>query len=174
MSRRRTTAPYWKTEAMVYRNRKSAASFLIAGAAACAMAFLSHGKPQEPDEPKDGAASFYLFGAFLALVGLNGLAARIEVNADGLKRRSRFGLVKRFYRWDQLISWKLDQVPQDNEYSAGTWFVELEFPGEFHPEWIWIDERAIDGPAFSRFVEDVRGQVRAKERLGVHGTAIVS
>jgi hypothetical protein len=161
-------------DAMVYRNRKSAFSFLIAGAVVCSMAYFSLDYPPADDEPKGGPESYFLFGGFLALVGVNGLIARIEVNTEGLRRRSWFGLVNRFYPWEQLLSWKFDQVPQDQEDSAGTWYVEFEFPGPFRPYWVWIKETHFDSAGFFAFVEDVRTHVKPKERVGSHGAAIVT
>jgi hypothetical protein len=159
---------------VVYCNRRFGMGFLIAGAILVVIGCLAQWTAGESGDPEDSPIGFVILGGISLLIGLNGLAARINVNDQGLCRRSWFGLVRRFHTWESLQSWKIDQVPADQE-SAGTWFVEIEFCGPAGPYWEWIKETDVDDLSrFFKFVDDIRAFAASKERLRLHGTAVIS
>ena len=149
---------------MVYRNHRNAYGFLVAGAILFAMGAMVEWGDRNPEEP-EGGLGFVVLGTIASLIALNGFLGRIEINTDGLHRRTWFGLVSHGFAWTSLVSWKVAQVPQSNEESAGTWFVEFELTGTDGPSWVWINEGQLGIPEFFQFADHVRAHVGPKERF---------
>jgi hypothetical protein len=156
---------------MVYRNKRYAWGFLFAGGLLFSAGILAEWDERVPEEP-EGGWLFVVLGAIACLIALNGFLGRIELNAVGLHRRTWFGLVNRGFAWTSLVSWRVAQVPQYVEESAGTWFVEFELAGSDGPNWIWLNEGEL-GPEFFKFADNVRANVGPKERI-VAQTIIIS
>src|SRR5205085_7837383 len=129
--------------AMIYRNRKNACSFLLGGMILFALGYFAQWDEPNPDEP-EGGTGLVILGVIACLIAINAFISGIEINTEGLRRRTWFGLVKHGFAWTSLLSWKVAQVPQHVEESAGTWFVEFELAGVEGTSWMWVNESQVE------------------------------